>query len=78
MARVVAIGTEEEVGGLCLAGVAVVTVDGDDAVRAAWRSLHSDVAVVVLGPRVEDALGCDRWSAGAPLTIAVPGRRERA
>lgn len=74
MGRVVAIGTEEEVGGLALAGVAVVTAYTDDRARAAWRSIGKDVAVVVVGPEAQRAIGADLWAPGAPLTIAIPGR----
>lgn len=56
MSRVVALGEQARVEGFALAAVEVVPAEGPDGVRAAWRALPQDVAVVLLTPAAEAAL----------------------
>ena len=70
MGKVAVIGEETKVIGFDLAGAVVFPAEGPDAVRAAWRSLGDDVAVVVLTPRAARTLGGD--TASWPLTVVMP------
>ncbi|MFI7680994.1 V-type ATP synthase subunit F [Actinophytocola sp. NPDC049390] len=71
VATVAVIGERVVVRGWSLAGAAVTAADDADAVRAAWRSLDTDVAVVVLTPAAASALE-DEMALGAPLTVVLP------
>ena len=70
MARVAVVGEQVRVQGFALAGAQVLVAEDAQAVRAAWRSLDGDVAVVVLTDRAAAALGdeLERW----PLTVVMP------
>jgi vacuolar-type H+-ATPase subunit F/Vma7 len=48
MGTVAVIGEETLVRGYALAGALVLAADDAEAVRAAWRDLPGDVAVVIL------------------------------
>jgi vacuolar-type H+-ATPase subunit F/Vma7 len=70
MARVAVIGEEVRVLGFGLAGALVCPAPDDDAVRAAWRVLADDVAVVVLTPAAATALADTQ--PGRRLTVVMP------
>jgi vacuolar-type H+-ATPase subunit F/Vma7 len=76
MSTVAAIGAQLEIGGFGLAGARVYPADGAEQVRAAWRDLPDDVAVVILTrPAAEalaEALAAAPAAPGAPLTIVMP------
>ena len=57
MARVAVIGEGVRVSGFTLAGAIVCPADSREQARQAWRSLPSDVAVVVLTPQAAGWLG---------------------
>lgn len=71
MATVAVIGERALVRGWSLAGAAVAGADDPDEVRAAWRSLGDDVAVVVLTPAAATALA-DEPDHDRPLTVVLP------
>lgn len=56
MTRIVAIGEQDRVEGLVLAGVEVLAAPSAEAARAAWASLDDGVAVVVLTPAAAAAV----------------------
>ena len=70
MSRVAVIGEGARVQGFVLAGALVLAAEDAAAVRAAWRTLPGDVAVVVLTPRAADVLREVTGLAGARLTAA--------
>ncbi|MEV0402618.1 V-type ATP synthase subunit F [Actinoallomurus sp. NPDC050550] len=70
MAKVAVIGEEPRVVGFGLAGALVLPADGSEAVRAAWRSLDDDVAVVVLTERAARFLREETSS--WPLRVVMP------
>jgi vacuolar-type H+-ATPase subunit F/Vma7 len=67
VARVAVIGEEALVRGYALAGAAVLPADTPEQVRAAWRRLPEDVAVVILTPAAA-AAEPERTTAAWPLT----------
>jgi len=71
MPTVAVIGERAVVRWWSLAGAVVAGADDADQVRAAWRALDSDVAVVVLTPAAAAALG-DEPGRGGPLTVVSP------
>lgn len=56
MARIAALGERSRIRAFALAGVVELAAATDDEVVAAWRSLASDVAVLVLTPEAQRAL----------------------
>ena len=72
MGTVAVIGEETAVRGYALAGAIVVPAEDDEAVRAAWAALGSDVEVVVLTARAAAALGTAPETALLPLTVVMP------
>jgi vacuolar-type H+-ATPase subunit F/Vma7 len=72
MGTVAVIGEETAVRGYALAGAIVVPAEDDEAVRAAWAALGSDVEVVVLTARAATALGTAPEAALLPLTVVMP------
>jgi vacuolar-type H+-ATPase subunit F/Vma7 len=68
---VAAIGTDVAVQGFGLAGALILAADGPDEVRAAWRSLPADVAVVILTREAATAVP-DLAGVGLPLAVVVP------
>jgi hypothetical protein len=68
MSRVAVIGEGVRVQGFALGGALVLAAEDPAAVRAAWRTLPGDVAVVVLTPRAADALRHVTGPAGAGLS----------
>lgn len=71
MAKIAIIGEEQKVTAFELAGAIVLPADEPDAVRAAWRSLGSDVAIVLLTSRAARTLAGD-GSPSWPLTVVMP------
>ena len=72
MGAVAVIGEGTAVCGYALAGAVVVPAEDDEAVRAAWEALGSDVEVVLLTTRAAAALGPLRETALLPLTVVMP------
>ncbi|GAB3979435.1 hypothetical protein GCM10029978_074810 [Actinoallomurus acanthiterrae] len=70
MAKIAVIGEEARVIGFGLAGAVVLPAEDPAAVRAAWRSLGEDVAVVVLTPLAARCLTDE--TASWPLTVVMP------
>jgi len=68
--RVAVLGEWALVRGFALAGVATLAAEDPESVRAAWRDLDGDVAVVILTPAAADALGDSRGT--EPLTVVMP------
>jgi vacuolar-type H+-ATPase subunit F/Vma7 len=56
MSRIAAIGESERVRGFAFAGVHVAAAEDPRAAQAAWRTLPSDVALVILTPAAHAAL----------------------
>lgn len=72
MGRVAAIGEQTAVSGYALAGVLVLPVEDDEAVRDAWRGLPDDVQVVILTDRAARTLGDVRTAKLLPFTVVMP------
>lgn len=72
MGRVVAIGEEARIMGFALAGVLICPAADADTVRAAWRDLQPDDALVILTPAAAEALGADAIRNRPPLTAVMP------
>lgn len=72
MATVAVIGERALVRAWSLAGAEVLGADDAGQVREAWRTLGSDVAVVVLTRAAADVL-TDEVGRGTPLTVVFPG-----
>ncbi|HEU4420975.1 MAG TPA: hypothetical protein VFR67_00360 [Pilimelia sp.] len=71
MSRIAVLGEQVAVEGFGLAGALVLVADGVEAVRAAWRALPVDVAVVILSPAADAALPAR--ATDGPLTVVMPG-----
>jgi vacuolar-type H+-ATPase subunit F/Vma7 len=72
VARVAVIGEQARVAGFGLAGALLRVAESPDAVRAAWRSLPDDVAVVLLTPAAAGTLGEVVRDRPMPLTVVMP------
>jgi vacuolar-type H+-ATPase subunit F/Vma7 len=72
MARVAVIGERMRVAGYALGGAAVLVAETEEEVQTAWDGLPSDVAVVILTPRAAGAVGPDRTTTSAPLSVVLP------
>ena len=72
MGRIVAIGEEARIMGFALAGVVLCPAEDSGAVRAAWRELRPDDAVVILTPAAAEALGDEVMRTRPPLTAVMP------
>jgi vacuolar-type H+-ATPase subunit F/Vma7 len=70
--RIVAIGEEALIIGFALAGVVVCPAAHAEAVRAAWRDLGPDDALIILTPAAAEALGDDVARTRPPLTAVMP------
>lgn len=70
MAKIAIIGEAAKVTGFGLAGAIVLPAEEPDDVRAAWRSLGDDVAIVLLTSRAAGSLDGDKPS--WPLTVVMP------
>ncbi len=72
MGAVVAIGEGTRTSGFALAGVLVRPAEEPDTVRAAWRELPDDAALVILTPAAAAALGPGALHPPHPLTVVMP------
>ncbi|WP_169987983.1 V-type ATP synthase subunit F [Microbispora sp. H13382] len=74
MGTVAVIGETVRVAAFGLAGALVRPAEDAEAVREAWRTLETHVAVVILTPRAAEALGDAVAGAatGGPLTVVMP------
>ncbi len=72
MGRIVAIGEEARIIGFDLAGVAICPAADAGAVRAAWRDLRPDDALVILTAAAAEALGDEAMRTRPPLTAIMP------
>jgi vacuolar-type H+-ATPase subunit F/Vma7 len=70
--RIVAIGEEARIMGFALAGVVLCPAADAVAVRAAWRDLRSDDALIILTPAAAEVLGDDVARTRPPLTAVMP------
>lgn len=70
MAKIAIIGEGTKVTAFGLAGAVVLPAEEPEAVRAAWRSLGTDVAIVVLTSRAAHSL--DGETSSWPLTVVMP------
>ncbi|QHC23032.1 V-type ATP synthase subunit F [Streptomyces sp. GS7] len=72
MGTVIAIGERARTAGFALAGMEVRSAEAPDRVRALWRELPSDVALVILTPAAAAALGPDALDVPEPLAVVMP------
>jgi len=72
MGRIVAIGEEARIVGFTLAGVVLCPADDSGAVRAAWRDLRTDDALVILTGSAAEVLGDEVLRTRLPLTAVMP------
>ncbi len=70
--QVAVIGAHAAVAGFALAGAHVRVAADDDAVRAAWESLPTEVGVVLLTPAAATALTGQPAPSTTRLTAVVP------
>ena len=76
MAAVAVLGEWARIKGFGLAGARTIAAENPGEVRAAWRSIGEDVAVVIVTPRaaaeLEDEPGSAR-SGHKPMLVVMPG-----
>ena len=72
MGRIVAIGEEARIMGFDLAGVVICPAADAGAVRAAWRDLRTDDALVILTAAAAEVLGDEVLRTRLPLTAVMP------
>lgn len=72
MGRIVAIGEEARIMGFALAGVVICPAADAGTVRAAWRDLRTDDALVILTAAAAEALGDEAVRTRPPLTAVMP------
>ena len=72
MARAAVIGDAVRVEGYALAGAVVYPAEDADQTRTAWRSLPSDIAVVVLTARAAAWLGEAPQRRDGVLPVVMP------
>jgi vacuolar-type H+-ATPase subunit F/Vma7 len=73
VSRIAVLGEAIRTEPFALAGAFVIAADTPEAVRAAWRSLPDDVAVVVVTPQATAALGAvDVSSHDGVLVVTLP------
>ncbi len=71
MSTVAAIGEETRIRGFAMVGALVLPAEDAEAVRRAWRSLPSDVAVVILTAAAGQALADREQAATYPLVAVM-------
>ncbi|MFH8680756.1 hypothetical protein [Streptomyces lydicus] len=69
---IVALGEGARTSGFALAGVLVRPAEEPAGVRAAWRALPGDTALVILTQAAAEALGPEVLDAPLPLTVVMP------
>jgi len=72
MSRAAVIGEGVRTAGFGLAGAVVVAAETAEEVRAAWRALPADVAVLVLTPRAAAWLGDAPQPRRDVLVVVMP------
>jgi len=72
VSRAAVIGEAMRVEGYALAGAVVYPAEDADQARAAWRSLPSDIAVVVLTARAAAWLGAAPQRRDGVLPVVMP------
>ena len=72
MSGIAAIGESDRVRGFALAGVSVAAADEPGAARAAWRALPAEVALVILTPAAQAAIGGELAAGGRRLCVVMP------
>jgi vacuolar-type H+-ATPase subunit F/Vma7 len=72
VSRAAVIGEGVRTAGFALGGAVVVMAETAEEVRAAWRELPADVAVVVLTPRAAAWLGDAPQSRRDVLVVVMP------
>ena len=72
MGRAAVIGEASRVQGYALAGALVCPAEDEATVRAAWRSLPADVAVVIVTARAAAWLGGDLTVRPQLLPVVMP------
>jgi vacuolar-type H+-ATPase subunit F/Vma7 len=72
VSRIAVLGEAIRTEAFALAGALVIAADTPDAVRAAWRSLPDDVAVVVVTPQATAALGTTAAARDGLLVVTLP------
>jgi vacuolar-type H+-ATPase subunit F/Vma7 len=70
MSRIAALGERSRIQGYSIAGVEVMPAGTADAAVAAWRTLPSHVAVLILTPQAAAALA-GRMSERPDVLVAV-------
>lgn len=70
MSKIAIIGEAAKITGFGLTGAIVLPAEEPAAVQAAWRSLSSDVAIVLLTARAAGSLVEE--AASWPLTVVMP------
>lgn len=72
MARIAVIGDPPAVDGFGLVGALVLAASGTDEVRAAWKAVPTDVAVLVLSAAAARDLDGLPLTGAGPLTVVMP------
>ncbi|HSP08881.1 MAG TPA: V-type ATP synthase subunit F [Candidatus Dormibacteraeota bacterium] len=70
MGRIGALGDRHRIQGFAMAGVESFAADTEQDVAAAWQSLPSDLAVLILTPQAATVLA-DRLHERRDLLVAV-------
>jgi vacuolar-type H+-ATPase subunit F/Vma7 len=70
MGRIGVLGDRHRIQGFAMAGVEAFAADTDDDLSAAWQSLPSDLAVLILTPQAATALA-ERLHERRDLLVAV-------
>jgi vacuolar-type H+-ATPase subunit F/Vma7 len=72
MSTIAAIGERDRVAGFAFAGVQVRAAEDPDTVRAAWRALPADIALLILTRSAQAALRDELDGHGRPLCVVMP------
>jgi vacuolar-type H+-ATPase subunit F/Vma7 len=73
VSRIVAIGEEERLRALRLAGVAVRPAADAGAVREAWHAFAPDAGLVILTQAAHSAVAAELPDREGPLWVVMPG-----
>ncbi|MCB0930801.1 MAG: hypothetical protein KDB71_02740 [Mycobacterium sp.] len=72
MGAVVVIGEPARVGGYALAGAIVMTAEGADEARRAWRDLPASTSLVILTDSTAQALTHEMRESTVPTVVMCP------
>lgn len=72
MNTVAAIGSDHLLEGFTLAGVRVITAEGDAAIEAAWAGLEDTVGLVILSAEAATVLAPEIARRRDRLTLTLP------